>query len=71
METIEARLRAAGIEPDYTPVEDVADEAVAAIRADQFWILPASERTDDDDPGPDRLDARTIGTDLHGALSQR
>ncbi len=43
---VEARLRAAGVEPDYTPVEDVADEAVAGIRAGRFWILPASERTD-------------------------
>jgi NAD(P)-dependent dehydrogenase (short-subunit alcohol dehydrogenase family) len=43
---VEARLRAAGVEPDYTPVEDVAAEAVAGIRAGRFWILPASERTD-------------------------
>lgn len=43
---VEARLRAAGVEPDYTPVEDVADDAVIGIKAGQFWILPASERTD-------------------------
>ena len=36
-----------GIEPDYTPVEAVAEEAFAGIRENRFWILPASERTDD------------------------
>jgi short-subunit dehydrogenase len=46
LEAVEARLRAAGVEPDYTPVEDVAEEAFAGIRANRFWILPASERTD-------------------------
>jgi NAD(P)-dependent dehydrogenase (short-subunit alcohol dehydrogenase family) len=46
MDEVEARLRAAGVEPDYTPVEDVADDAVAGIREGRFWILPASERTD-------------------------
>ena len=46
LDEVEARLRAAGVEPDYTPVEDVAEEAVAGIRAGRFWILPASERTD-------------------------
>jgi short-subunit dehydrogenase len=45
-EEVEERLRAAGVEPDYTPVEDVAAEAVAGIREGRFWILPASERTD-------------------------
>lgn len=44
--SFEARMRAAGIEPDYTPVEAVAEEAFAAIRDDRFWILPASDRTD-------------------------
>ena len=45
--SFEARMRAAGIEPDYTPVEAVAEEAFAAIRDDRFWILPASDRTDE------------------------
>lgn len=44
--SFEARMRAAGIEPDYTPVEAVAEEAFAAILDDRFWILPASDRTD-------------------------
>jgi NAD(P)-dependent dehydrogenase (short-subunit alcohol dehydrogenase family) len=46
IESFEARLRAAGIEPDYTPVEAVAAETVAGIRDGRFWILPASDRTD-------------------------
>ncbi|MGZ4729766.1 MAG: SDR family NAD(P)-dependent oxidoreductase [Acidimicrobiales bacterium] len=46
IESFEARLRAAGIEPEYTPVEAVADAAVAGIREGRFWILPASDRTD-------------------------
>jgi NAD(P)-dependent dehydrogenase (short-subunit alcohol dehydrogenase family) len=46
IESFEARLRAAGIEPDYTPVEAVAEETVAGIRDGRFWILPASDRTD-------------------------
>lgn len=46
-EEVEQRLRAAGVEPDFTPVEDVAAETVAGIRDDRFWILPASTRTDD------------------------
>jgi NAD(P)-dependent dehydrogenase (short-subunit alcohol dehydrogenase family) len=47
IESFEARMRAAGIEPDYTPVEAIAEEAVAGIRENRFWILPKSERTDD------------------------
>lgn len=46
IESFEARMRAAGIEPDYTPVESVAEETLAGIREDRFWILPASRRTD-------------------------
>ena len=46
IESFEARLRAAGIEPDYTPVEAVAEEAFQGIRDGRFWILPESERTD-------------------------
>ena len=46
IESFEARMRAAGIEPDYTPVEAVAEEAYLGIRDGRFWILPESERTD-------------------------
>lgn len=45
--SFEARMRAAGMEPDYTPVEAVAEEAFVGIRENRFWILPASDRTDD------------------------
>lgn len=47
IESFEARMRAAGIEPDYTPVEAVAEEAFIGIHENRFWILPASDRTDD------------------------
>lgn len=46
MDEVEQRLRDAGVEPDFTPVEDVAAETVAGIKDDRFWILPASSRTD-------------------------
>jgi NAD(P)-dependent dehydrogenase (short-subunit alcohol dehydrogenase family) len=47
IESFEARMRSAGIEPDYTPVEAVAEEALTAIKEERFWILPASRRTDE------------------------
>jgi NAD(P)-dependent dehydrogenase (short-subunit alcohol dehydrogenase family) len=47
IEDYEAKLAAAGIEITYTPVEEVADRVVAAIRARDFWILPPSERSDE------------------------
>jgi len=31
----------------YTPVEEVAGRVVDAIRAGDFWILPESDRTDE------------------------
>jgi short-subunit dehydrogenase len=46
IESFEARMRAAGMEPDYTPVEAIAEEAFLGIQANRFWILPASDRTD-------------------------
>jgi hypothetical protein len=39
-------MRAAGKEVAFTPVEEVAEFVVAGIRADRFWLLPASERSD-------------------------
>ncbi|MEV6107283.1 SDR family NAD(P)-dependent oxidoreductase [Streptomyces sp. NPDC051940] len=42
----EAAMRDAGQEVVFTPVEDVAAEVVDGIRADRFWLLPASERSD-------------------------
>lgn len=44
--SFEERMRAAGMEPDYTPVEAVAEETVQGIRDGRFWILPASKQTD-------------------------
>jgi len=46
IESFEARMRAAGIEPDYTPVEAVAEETLRGIREERFWILPKSRGTD-------------------------
>jgi short-subunit dehydrogenase len=47
VESFEARMRAAGIEPDHTPVEAVTDECLQDIRENRFWILPRSSRTDE------------------------
>ena len=46
VEALEAQMKAAGITPSYTRVEEVAALVVDGIRADQFWLQPASERTD-------------------------
>ncbi len=53
VEALEAQMRAAGIEPQYTDPAEVADGVLAAILAGQFWIHPPSERSDQ------QLDART------------
>ncbi|MFF5029302.1 SDR family NAD(P)-dependent oxidoreductase [Streptomyces collinus] len=42
----EAAMRAAGHEVRFTPVEEVADLVVDGVRADRFWLLPASEHSD-------------------------
>jgi NAD(P)-dependent dehydrogenase (short-subunit alcohol dehydrogenase family) len=46
VEMLERQMRAAGIEPQYTPVEHVAAQVVDAVREGRFWIQPASDRTD-------------------------
>ncbi len=46
VEVLEVQMRAAGIEPQYTSPHDVAADVVAGILANQFWIHPASERSD-------------------------
>jgi NAD(P)-dependent dehydrogenase (short-subunit alcohol dehydrogenase family) len=46
IEDFEKDLADRGIVLDYTPVEEVAQRVVDAIRAGTFWILPPSERTD-------------------------
>ncbi|KOV69706.1 SDR family NAD(P)-dependent oxidoreductase [Streptomyces sp. MMG1121] len=42
----EAAMRASGKEVRFTPVEQVAGLVVDGIRADRFWLLPASEHSD-------------------------
>ncbi|MGW1882041.1 SDR family NAD(P)-dependent oxidoreductase [Streptomyces sp. NPDC001970] len=42
----EAAMKAAGQEVTFTPVEQVAEHVVDGIRADRFWMLPASEHSD-------------------------
>jgi hypothetical protein len=44
--SFEERMRSAGMEPDYTPVEAVAEETLQGIREGRFWILPASKAID-------------------------
>jgi NAD(P)-dependent dehydrogenase (short-subunit alcohol dehydrogenase family) len=46
IEAFEKSLADRGIVLDYTPVEEVAARVVDAVRAGTFWILPPSERTD-------------------------
>ena len=47
IEDVEEMMRKAGVDVRYTPVEEVAGRVVDAVRAGDFWILPPSERTDD------------------------
>ena len=46
IESFEARMRAAGIDLNYTPVEFVAEATLDGILENRFWILPESDRTD-------------------------
>jgi NAD(P)-dependent dehydrogenase (short-subunit alcohol dehydrogenase family) len=43
----EQAMKAAGLEVEYTPVEEVAGRVVDAIRENRFWILPPDEQTDE------------------------
>lgn len=45
-DAIEAQMEAAGVQLQYTPVEDVAAQVVNAILTDTFWISPPSESSD-------------------------
>ncbi|WP_371672395.1 SDR family NAD(P)-dependent oxidoreductase [Streptomyces sp. NBC_00289] len=47
LEQWETAMREAGQEVRFTPVEEVADLVVDGVRADRFWLLPKSERSDD------------------------
>jgi NAD(P)-dependent dehydrogenase (short-subunit alcohol dehydrogenase family) len=46
VEDIEAQMRAAGIEINYTEPAEVAERVAAAVVAGDFWILPPSAHTD-------------------------
>ncbi|HMC42103.1 MAG TPA: SDR family NAD(P)-dependent oxidoreductase [Acidimicrobiales bacterium] len=47
LDDYERLMAEAGREVEYTPVEEVAERVVGAIRSGNFWILPPSERTDE------------------------
>ena len=47
IEQYEQLMQDAGVEVQYTPVEEVAARVVDAVRSGQFWILPPSERSDE------------------------
>jgi NAD(P)-dependent dehydrogenase (short-subunit alcohol dehydrogenase family) len=46
LEQYEQMMRDAGVNVQYTPVDEVAGGVVDAIRVGRFWILPPDERTD-------------------------
>jgi NAD(P)-dependent dehydrogenase (short-subunit alcohol dehydrogenase family) len=46
LEQFEQMTQDAGIELEWTPLEEVADVVVRGIRSEQFWMLPPSESTD-------------------------
>ena len=47
VEAFEERMAEAGVSVTYTPVEEVADQVVAAVRDQAFWILPKGGRSDE------------------------
>jgi len=47
VEAFEERMAEAGVGVTYTPVEEVADQVVAAVRDQAFWILPKGGRSDE------------------------
>ena len=47
IESFEKNLADRGIVLDYTPVEEIAGRVVDAVRSGTFWILPPSERSDE------------------------
>ena len=44
---VEKIMRAANPDLEVTPLEDVADRVVRAVRDDQFWILPPNPQSDE------------------------
>jgi len=47
LEEYEALMRQAGVDVQYTPVEEVAGRVVDAVRAGDFWIFAPSESSDE------------------------
>jgi NAD(P)-dependent dehydrogenase (short-subunit alcohol dehydrogenase family) len=47
LEEYEELMRQAGVEVQYTPVEEVAGRVIDAIRAGDFWIFAPSETADE------------------------
>ena len=47
IEQYEELMANAGIDVEYTPVEEVAERVARAVKAGDFWILPPSDRTDE------------------------
>ena len=46
LESFEKRMADAGVQVDWTPVEEVADRVAEAVVAGTFWILPPSASAD-------------------------
>jgi len=46
LESFEKRMADAGVQPEWTPVEEVADRVADAVTAGTFWILPPSAGAD-------------------------
>jgi NAD(P)-dependent dehydrogenase (short-subunit alcohol dehydrogenase family) len=46
LDQLEQIMAERGVELEWTPLEEVADTVVRGIRAEQFWMLPASDSTD-------------------------
>jgi NAD(P)-dependent dehydrogenase (short-subunit alcohol dehydrogenase family) len=47
IEDLERQMTAAGVAIEYTDPLEVADQVVAALLEDRFWIQPPSDRIDD------------------------
>jgi NAD(P)-dependent dehydrogenase (short-subunit alcohol dehydrogenase family) len=46
LDQLEQMMRDAGVELEWTPLEEVAENALRGVLDERFWILPASETTD-------------------------
>ena len=47
LDQLEQMMKEQGVDLEFTPLEEVADVVVRGIRANQFWMMPPSESTDD------------------------